>query len=261
MNDRPVLTTREGAVGIMTLNRPEVLNQLDVPMLLAMEAALTELEADDEVRVIIVTGAGDRAFMAGGDIADLNRRRGVQHYDQFTLHVVRVFRRFETCPKPTIAAVNGYALGGGTEFLLTFDLRLMAQEAKLGLPEMRIGLFPGGGGSQRLMRQIPMCHAKMMMLTGDHMSADEAVRIGLVNKALPRGHLMLEAMTLAHRLAGNPAWAMRMLKSTMLHGADMPLSAALMHEAAMISLVFDTEDAHEGCTAFLEKRAPVFKGR
>lgn len=256
-----VLISREGAVGVLTMNRPEALNALDVSMLLALEEALNELESDAAIKAIVVTGAGDRAFMAGGDISDLNQRRGVAHYDQFTLHIVRVFRRFESCPKPTIAAVNGFALGGGTEFLLTLDLRLMADDAKLGLPELRLGIFPGGGGSQRLMRQIPLCQAKMMMFTGDHMDAAEAVQVGLVNKAVPRAQLMTDAMALAQRIAKNPAWAMRMLKSVMLHGADMPLSAALMHEAAAISLVFDTEDAHEGLSAFLEKRPPKFTDR
>jgi len=261
MNRPHVLTHREGAVGVMTFNRPDTMNTLDVPMVLAMEDALGALEADDAVRVLVISGCDDRTFVAGGNIADLNARRALAHYKDFAVVLHRVFRRFEECPKPTIAAVNGWALGGGAEFLLTTDIRLMADDAQLGLPEIKIGLFPGGGGSQRLMRQIPLCQAKMLMFTGDFVSAAEAVQLGLVNRAVPRAQLMGDAMALAQRIADKSPWALRLLKSSMLHGADMPLSAALAHEMATISLVLETEDAHEGCSAFLEKRQPTFVGR
>lgn len=262
MTDAPhVLTRREGAVGVMTFNRPETLNTLDLPMVDAMEAALDTLERDPEVRAIICTGCDDRTFIAGGNIRDLDSRRGLPHYGEFAVRLHQVFRRFETCPKPIIAAINGWALGGGCEFMLTTDLRLMAEDAQLGLPEIKLGLFPGGGGSQRLMRQIPLCQAKMMMFTGDFMTAREAERIGLVNRAVPRDELMPKAMALAARLAASSPWALRMLKTSMLHGAEMPLDAALAHEQATISLVLDSDDAHEGCRAFLEKRKPVFRGR
>jgi len=261
MNRPHVLTHREGAVGVMTFNRPDTMNTLDVPMVLAMEDALGALEADDAVRVLVISGCDDRTFVAGGNIADLNARSALAHYKDFAVVLHRVFRRFEECPKPTIAAVNGWALGGGAEFLLTTDIRLMADDAQLGLPEIKIGLFPGGGGSQRLMRQIPLCQAKMLMFTGDFVSAAEAVQLGLVNRAVPRAQLMGDAMALAQRIADKSPWALRLLKSSMLHGADMPLSAALAHEMATISLVLETEDAHEGCSAFLEKRQPTFVGR
>ncbi|WP_342131223.1 enoyl-CoA hydratase/isomerase family protein [Hydrogenophaga sp. OTU3427] len=261
MNRPHVLTHREGAVGVMTFNRPDTMNTLDVPMVLAMEDALGALEADDAVRVLVISGCDDRTFVAGGNIADLNARRALAHYKDFAVVLHRVFRRFEECPKPTIAAVNGWALGGGAEFLLTTDIRLMADDAQLVLPEIKIGLFPGGGGSQRLMRQIPLCQAKMLMFTGDFVSAAEAVQLGLVNRAVPRAQLMGDAMALAQRIADKSPWALRLLKSSMLHGADMPLSAALAHEMATISLVLETEDAHEGCSAFLEKRQPTFVGR
>lgn len=261
MSKPRVLTSKAGNVGVMTFNCPETMNTLDVPMLLAMEQALTQFEADPQVRAIVVTGADDRTFIAGGNIADLNARRGLAHYEQFSLVVHRVFRRFEECPKPTLAAVNGWALGGGAEFMLTIDIRLMAQEAQMGLPEIKLGLFPGGGGSQRLMRQIPLCQAKLLMFTGDFISAAEAVQLGLVNRAVPRTQLLEQTLALAQRIAANSTWALRLLKSSMLHGADMPLPAALAHEAATISLVLDSDDAHEGCSAFLEKRKPVFQGR
>lgn len=260
MSEPHVLTRTEGAVGVMTFNRPKTMNTLDIPMVLAMEEALNQLEADPAVRVLVITGCDERTFVAGGNIADLNSRRGLAHYQDFAVVLHRVFRRFEESAKPTIAAVNGWALGGGAEFLLTTDIRLMADDARLGLPEIKLGLFPGGGGSQRLMRQIPLCQAKMLMFTGDFLSAAEAVQLGLVNRAVPRADLMKESMALAQRIADKSPWALRLLKSSMLQGADMPLSAALAHEMATISLVLQSDDAHEGCSAFLEKRQPRFLG-
>ncbi|MFC6282831.1 MULTISPECIES: enoyl-CoA hydratase/isomerase family protein [Polaromonas] len=260
---KPNLVTTEtvGHVGLMRFNNPEELNTLHIPMLLAMEDALTALERDRNVRVIVVTGVNDKAFIAGGNIKDLNARRALQHYNEFSETLHRVFRRFEVCNKPTIAAVNGWALGGGMEFMLTIDIRLMASEARIGLPEIKLGIFPGGGGSQRLMRQLPLCQAKLLMFTGDFLNAEEAVAMGLVNQSVPRAQLLDESLKLAHRIAEKSPLALKFLKSSMLHGADMPLTAALAHEAATISLVFDSEDAHEGCSAFVEKRAAVFQGK
>ena len=261
MSAEVVLTHRDGAVGVMTFNRPDALNTLDIPMLLALEQALSALEADEAVRTIVVTGADDRAFMAGGDIKDLNARRGLQHFNEFGEVVRRVFRRFETCAKPTLAAVNGWALGGGMELMLCIDLRLIAEGVRIGLPEVKLGLFPGGGGSQRLVRQLPACQAKLLMFTGDAIEASEALALGLVNRVVRRAALMSETMKLAHRIAGNAPVALRMLKKSMLHGIDMPMEAALEYERAMIGLVFDSDDAHEGCSAFIEKRTPHFVGR
>lgn len=261
MSKPHVLTRRENAVGVMTFNRPESMNTLDLPMVNAMEQALEVLEKDEQVRVIVVTGCDDRTFMAGGNIADLNTRHALSHYKDFALVLHRVFRRFEVCSKPIISAVNGWALGGGAEFMLTTDIRLMAENAKIGLPEIKLGLFPGGGGSQRLMRQIPLCHAKMLMFTGDFLTAYEAVQIGLVNRAVAQSELMSETMTLANSISEKSPWALSLLKTSMIQGSEMPLSAALSHEAATISLLLQTEDAHEGCSAFIEKRRPIFKGR
>ena len=261
MSKPHVLTRRENAVGVMTFNRPESMNTLDLPMVNAMEQALEVLEKDEQVRVIVGTGCDDRTFMAGGNIADLNTRHALSHYKDFALVLHRVFRRFEVCSKPIISAVNGWALGGGAEFMLTTDIRLMAENAKIGLPEIKLGLFPGGGGSQRLMRQIPLCHAKMLMFTGDFLTASEAVQIGLVNRVVPQSELMSETMTLANSISEKSPWALSLLKTSMIQGSEMPLSAALSHEAATISLLLQTEDAHEGCSAFIEKRRPIFKGR
>jgi enoyl-CoA hydratase len=260
MEERIVVETADH-IAVVTINRPKVLNALDVPTLLELETAFERVERDDDVRVIIITGAGERAFVAGGDIADLNSRNGLAHYREFAEIVHRVFRKIEICDKPTIAAVNGYALGGGTELVLATDIRILAENARLGLPEITLGLFPGAGGTQRIIRQVPPCRAKEIMFTGEQISAADAVAIGLANKVVPQQEVVAEARKLAAKIAAKSPLVLKLLKRTLTNGADMPLSAALPYEQSMIGLVFDTNDAHEGCSAFLEKRAPAFAGR
>ena len=260
MPSEPVLLEAEGPVAVLTINRPETLNALDIATIEAMHAALDNIEANDSIRVLIFTGAG-RAFIAGGDIADLNSRRGLAHYQEFAEDIHSLFRRIERFDKPTIGAVNGFALGGGTELVLVLDIRILSDKARLGLPEITLGLFPGAGGTQRIIRQLPLCRAKEIMFTGDMLSAEEAVAIGLANRVVPHDELMDETRALAHQIAGRSPLVLKLLKRTLNDGADMPLAAALRHEQAMIGLVLDSDDAHEGCSAFLEKREARFSGR
>jgi enoyl-CoA hydratase len=261
MSEEVIRVARDGRVAILTIDRPKTLNALDIPTILAFETAFAALETDDGVGVIVITGAGERAFVAGGDIADLTSRRGLAHYQEFAEVIHRVFRKVEACDKPTIAAINGWALGGGTELLLATDIRYATETAKLGLPEITLGLIPGAGGTQRMIRQVPLCRARELMFTGDRITAAEAVSIGLINRAVPAAELMAQTLATAHRIAEKSPLVLKLMKRAILHGQDVGLSASLAWEQAMASLVLDTDDAHEGCSAFLESRKPEFKGR
>lgn len=260
MHKDMVITELHGTTSVLTINRPATLNALDGACLKALEHAFAEAEADAGVHVIVITGAGHKAFVAGGDIADLHSRQGLPHYLEMAELLHGVFRRIENSDKVTIAAVNGWALGGGTELLLSIDLRLIADTARIGLPEINLGLFPGAGGTQRIIRQIPLCHAKELMFTGDQIDAETAVRLGLCNRVVGRDQLMAETLALADKIGKKSPLILKLLKRTLRAGGEMPLGAALAHEQAMTSLVYDSADAHEGCSAFLQKRPATFRG-
>jgi enoyl-CoA hydratase len=260
MGEPSVLLEIKAATAWITVNRPEVMNALDLATLAALTAAFDRAQADPRVRVIAFTGAGRKAFIAGGDIADLESRGGLAHYLDFAEPIHDLFSRIERCDKITIAAVNGWALGGGLELLLCTDMRIAAQSARLGVPEISIGLFPGAGGSQRLARQIPLCKAKELMFLGKPIDAAQAERLGLVNRVVPDDQLHDEVTAMADAIAAKSPLVLKLLKRTVGDGLEMPLGPALRHEQAMIGLVLDTADAHEGCKAFVEKRQPGFTG-
>jgi enoyl-CoA hydratase len=260
MSIESVRYERHESVALITVNRPKAMNALDLATLECLQNAVDEAKSDSQVRALVFTGAGDRAFVAGGDIADLNSRAGLAHYLEFAEQIHAVFREIEACDKPTIAAVNGWTLGGGLELLLCLDIRIAAESAKIGVPEIKLGLFPGAGGSQRLLRQISPCKAKELMFTGEPIGAREAEALGLVNKVVPDQDLSSAAMDMAKVVAQKSPLVLKLLKRTLYDGNEMPLRASLRYEQAMIGLVLDSADSHEGCSAFLQKRPAEFRG-
>src|SRR5436309_389559 len=255
-----VLLERDGAIAIVTINRPKVLNALNTQTLDELRRAFLDLKQDEGVRVVILTGAGERSFVAGADINELavqTPTSGREH----ALAGQHVFDLIENIGKPVIAAINGYALGGGCELAMACTLRLAADSAKLGQPEITLGIIPGYAGTQRLPRLVGRGKAMEMILTGAPISADEAQRIGLVNRVVPAAELIAEAKKLATQLAASAPVAMRYIISAINKGAEMPFAEACQYEATLFGLVASTEDMREGTAAFLEKRKPEFKGR
>lgn len=259
MTHDTVLVATDGPVAILTLNRPGQMNAINREMIAALDRALDRIEADDSLRVVVITGSG-RAFCAGGDIGEMRSVQGLAYYRDLAEPVHSLYRRIELLDRPTIGAINGHALGGGAELMLTLDLRLLSERAQIGLPEIGLGLFPGAGGTQRLIRQLPLCKAKELLFTGAAIPATEAVAVGLANRVVSHDALMDEALTLARSLAKRSSTALRMLKRTLADGADMPLSGALRHEQAMIGLAVENADARAGFDAFLHRRTPDSTG-
>jgi len=255
-----LLIEREGATAIVTINRPKVLNALNTQTLDELRRAMLELKQDDSVRVVILTGAGEKSFVAGADINELavqTPTSGREH----ALTGQTVFDLIERLGKPVIAAINGYALGGGCELAMACTLRLAADTAKLGQPEIALGLIPGYAGTQRLPRLVGKGAAMEMILTGAPIPADEAHRIGLVNRVVPAADLMRDARALAAQLAKNAPIAMRYIIDAVNSGREMPFADACRYEATLFGLVASTDDMKEGTTAFLQKRKPEFRGR
>jgi enoyl-CoA hydratase len=255
-----LLLDRDGAIAVLTINRPKVLNALNSQTLDELRRALLELKQDVTVRVLIVTGSGEKAFVAGADINEL----GVQTPAGGREHALagqQVFDLLETIGKPVIAAINGFALGGGCELAMACTLRIAAESAKLGQPEILLGLIPGYAGTQRLPRLVGAGKALELLLTGSQISAAEAMRIGLVNRVVPAAELMEEARKLAAQLAGGAPIAMAYIIDAVNRGAAMPFAEACRYEATLFGLAASTADMREGTAAFLAKRPATFTGR
>jgi enoyl-CoA hydratase/carnithine racemase len=255
-----ILVEREGAVATVTVNRPKVLNALSTQTLDELRRAILALKYDDGIRVVIVTGAGDKSFIAGADINELSQQTPIGGRE-LALRGQHVFDLVENMGKPVIAAINGYALGGGCELAMACTIRIAADTAKLGQPEINLGIIPGYGGSQRLSRLVGRGRALELLLTGDQITAAEAYRLGLVNRVVTGANLMGEARKLAQALAAKAPIAVRYIIDAVNKGLQMPLPEAQVFEATLFGLVAATEDMREGTKAFLEKRKPEFKGK
>ena len=254
-----LLLTREGAVALVTINRPQVLNALDSRTLEELRRAMLELSGDAGIRAITITGAGEKAFAAGADIAELVAGRPASSR-QHSLRGQHIFDLIENLGKPVIAAINGYALGGGCELAMACTVRLAAQTARLGQPEVNLGLIPGFGGTQRLARLVGKAAALELLLTGRQVTADEAFRMGLVNRVVSPGELPNAANELAQELATKAPHAVRCIIEAVNRGFETSLQTGQSLEASLFGVIASTDDMREGTTAFLEKRKPIFKG-
>ncbi|MCX8204530.1 MAG: enoyl-CoA hydratase-related protein [Candidatus Nezhaarchaeota archaeon] len=243
----------------ITINRPQALNALNRQALLELEEALREAGRDPEVRAVILTGAGEKAFCAGLDLKEAAVRTPLEARELSKLGH-KVFKLIEELPKPVIAAVSGYAMGGGMELVLSCDLAIASENAVFSQAEVNVGVTPGWGATQRLWRLVGVRRAKMLVLTGDRVSAVEAEKLGIVNRVVPHEKLKEEAEALALKLAEKSPVALRIAKEQLNKALENTLSPGLDYEAEAWSLLFSTHDAHEGVRAFVEKRRPMYKG-
>jgi enoyl-CoA hydratase len=249
---------RHGRVAVLTLTRPERLNAIGTPTVQALAAALNELGADEQVGALVVTGQG-KAFSAGADIAEFSAFHRPAEFADFIHRFTDTYAELQQLAKPSVAAINGVAFGGGLELALACDLRIAASSARLGVPEIKLGLLPGAGGTARLTRMLPPAVAKQLLLTGEPLTATDAYRLGLVNEVVPDGSAVDRAVQLASGLAALPAQALAAAKRLVDEGVDMPLAAAVTFERETVSMLFGTDDRAEGVAAFLGKRAPAFR--
>lgn len=258
---KTLLYEKEGAIGIVTLNRPASLNALNSEVYTELYQVFESIEKDAKVRVAILTGAGEKAFAAGTDVVEMQSMTALEG-NRFVLEVIRkASDRIYNLSKPVIAAINGYALGGGCELAMCCDLRIASEKARFGQPEVNLGLIPGASGTQRLPRLVGVAKAKEMIFLGDMIDAATALSIGLVNKVVPPDKLMAEAKEWAAKLAAKSAPALAMAKKAINTGLDTDITSGLNMEAQCVSLCFATDDQKEGMKAFLEKRKPQFKNR
>ncbi len=254
-----VILERKDRVAVLTVNRPDKLNALNAPTRADIGAALDELRTDESIRVVVITGAGEKAFIAGADIAEFAGRTA--HQQRAVMQQMRVFSQMEEFPKPVIAAINGFCLGGGCELALACDLRIASNKAKLGQPEINLGIIPGGGGTQRLTRLVGEGKSMELILTGKIIGADEALAIGLVNEVVAPEDLMARAHEVANGIAEKSPIALQAAKDAVKTAARANLREGLDREIDLFALCFASEDKEEGVNAFLEKRKAEFKGR
>lgn len=260
MSFETLLIERDGAVALVTINRPKVLNALNRQTIDELERAMRGFQHDTDVRAIVLTGAGEKSFVAGADInelAVLSPAEGQQHGRRGQA----VFDLIENLGKPVVAAINGFALGGGCELAMACTLRIAADTARLGQPEVNLGIIPGYGGSQRLARLVGKGRALEILLSGEMVPALRAYEMGLVNKVVPAADLLAEARTMAAQLAAKAPLAVRYILEAVHHGMELPLSDAQAFEATLFGLVASTDDMKEGTRAFLEKRQARWQGR
>src|ERR1044071_6439125 len=250
---------RRGAVAVLTINRPDKLNALSRQVHQEGVAALDELKKDDSVRVLVITGSGEKAFIAGADIKEFQEQTPITQRDIF--HEKTLFNSIDTFPKPVIAMINGFCLGGGNELALACDLRVCSETARFSQPEINLGLIPGGGGTQRLTRLVGEGRAMEMILTGDMIDAETALKFGLINHIYPVGELEAKTMELANKIAEKAPIALQLVKEAVKFAARSNLDEGLRREVDLFAICFSTEDKKEGVAAFLKKRTPDFKGR
>ncbi len=249
----------DARVATVTINRPDKRNALSATVRADLIAAVTRLGDEDEVRVIVITGAGEKAFVAGADIAEFAQRTPLEQ--RAAMDAPRLFDVVADCSKPTIASINGFALGGGCELAMACDTRIAARSARLGQPEVKLGILPGGGGTQRLPRLVGTGRALRLMLTGEMIDAEAAYHAGLVDEVVDDDRLRERTRELAQAIALHSPVALRLIKEAVRTAMDAPLSAGLRHERELFVTAFASEDRTEGVAAFLEKRIPEFRGR
>jgi len=260
MTDSLLLINDANAVRTIRVNRPDKLNALNAVTIDALDAAFKDAEAEPSVRVVVLTGSGPKAFVAGADISEMNTLTPVQGRD-FSLRGTRMMRRVEKLTKPVIAMVNGFAFGGGLELAMCCHLRIAADTAKVGQPEINLGLIPGFGGTQRLLRLAGRPATLELCLTGAPITAERALQLGIVNRVVPAAELETETMKLAGQLANAAPLALRGMLDCVNIGGECGIEEGLEFESAQFGLVFSTDDMREGTSAFLEKRKPAFNGR
>jgi len=254
-----VIYEKRDSIGYITLNRPEVFNAIDVQLIAEFRDALRESGQDNDVRVVIITGAG-KAFQAGADIKELSTLNSWELHE-WNHNIVDVFNKIEKLCKPVIAAINGFALGGGLELSLACDIRIASENASMGVPEVHLGIIPGAGGTPRLERMIGQGKALELLLTGRQIDAQEAYGLGIINKVVPKGEAVKGAEEMAAEILKNSPEAVMLVKDAVIVGKDLPLEAAIEYAHKNLLLAAASEDAGEGFAAFLEKRTPEWKGK